>query len=143
MRIAPIFMVAVCACAQSAFAYGPIDCVQDVARGDTEISTGLATTLCSRASSPAVPQCYVQSFALDRDLSRGLAIKLCRGAASLEPLSCYQEIFAVDVGMSRGIAIDLCSATPDALNTINCYVDAARKGMSRGGAVDLCGARGQ
>lgn len=120
-------------------AYGPNDCIQQIAQADKDIPQGLAVKLCTGAASPSVLQCYVQSFSFDNGIGRGLASDLCRQAQSLAPLSCYENVFRFDNGMGRGLAIGLCNKATSA-EPLSCYrtIFSVDKGMGRGLAVDLC-----
>lgn len=92
-----------------AFAYDPFDCLNDVAKVDSEIIIGLATRLCSGAWTPEPVKCYQDISKIDGDIPRGIAIDLCAGTVSSEKtLECYSK--AATNQMSRGLATTLCGA---------------------------------
>ena len=93
----------------SAFAYDPLDCLDDISRADPEIIVGLATKLCSGAWSPEPVKCYIVVSKVDRSVPRGTAIDLCAGSTSAEStLQCYGK--ASERGLNRGLATTLCGA---------------------------------
>jgi len=91
------------------FAYDPYDCLNDVAKVDSEITVGLATRLCSGAWTPEPVKCYKNVSNIDDEISRGIAIDLCAGSVSSEKtLKCYSKSGTRE--LSRGLATTLCGA---------------------------------
>lgn len=70
----------------AAFAYDPLDCLNDIAKADAEIPIGLATRLCSGTWTPEPVKCYQKVSKIDQEIPRGIAIDLCAGAVSAEKL---------------------------------------------------------
>ena len=68
-----------------AFAYDPVDCLDDIAKSDPEIIVGLAARLCSGAWTPEPVKCYQLVSTLDTSIPRGIAIDLCAGAVRTAP----------------------------------------------------------
>ena len=97
------------ALSSSAFAYDPIDCLEDISKADPGIVVGLATKLCSGAWSPEPVKCYAVVPEFDKSIPRGIAIDLCAGSTSAEnTIKCY--VRAGDRGLIRGLATTLCGA---------------------------------
>jgi hypothetical protein len=93
----------------AAFAYDPLDCLNDIAKEDTEIPIGLATRLCSGTWTPEPVKCYQKVSKIDQEIPRGIAIDLCAGAVSAEKtLDCYHKATVTRRQMSRGLATTLC-----------------------------------
>ena len=89
------------------FAYDPYDCLNDMARVDSEISIGLAARLCSGTWSPEPVKCYQNISKIDDGIPRGIAIDLCAGSVSSEKtLECYSKADARK--LNRGLATTLC-----------------------------------
>ena len=122
-----------------AFAYGPLDCGQEVATDDRDIGNALLGQLCRGASSRAVAQCYFKAFTLDSGMGRGLAIGLCHEATSFEPLSCYANVAKMDAGIGRGLAVGLCGKATSQ-EPLSCYASAFKvdRSLGRGLAINLC-----
>lgn len=90
-----------------AYAYDPLDCLDDIAKSDSGIIMGLATRLCSGAWSPEPVKCYIKVSEVDSGVPRGIAIDLCAGSINSEnTIKCY--IKASDRGIIRGLATTLC-----------------------------------
>src|SRR5690625_5994757 len=93
----------------SVFGYDPYDCLNDVARLDSDIPIGLATVLCSGAWSPEPVKCYAGISLLDEEIPRGIAIDLCAGSVNAEKtLECYAKGGSYE--LNRGLATTLCGA---------------------------------
>ena len=93
----------------TAFAYDPVDCLNDAAKVDSEITMGLAVRLCSGTWTPGPAKCYQNVSKIDGGIPRGIAIDLCAGTVSSEKtLECYSK--AATRKMSRGLATTLCGA---------------------------------
>lgn len=91
-----------------AFAYDPLDCVNDIAKVDKEINVGLATRLCAGSWSSEPVTCYKNAALVDKDINRGTAIDLCAGSVNAEKtIACYGE---AGQRFNRGIATTLCGA---------------------------------
>ena len=96
-------------CCTAAFAYDPLDCLNDIAEVDSGIIVGLATRLCSAAWTPEPVKCYVIVSKADEGIPRGIAIDLCAGAVDSEKtVDCYLK--AARRKMIRGLATTLCGA---------------------------------
>ena len=94
----------------AAFAYDPVDCLNDVAKVDSEIIVGLATRLCSGAYTPEPVKCYVLVSKLDDGIPRGIAIDLCAGAVSADKtVACYVKA-GTERNLNRGLSTTLCGA---------------------------------
>lgn len=92
-----------------AFAYDPLDCLNDIAKVDSEIPIGLATRLCSGTWSPEPVKCYQNASKVDDGITRGIAIDLCAGAVSSEKtLDCYYQA-GTRRQLNRGLATTLCA----------------------------------
>lgn len=92
----------------AAFAYDPLDCLDDIAKVDPEIVVGLATRLCSGAWTAEPVKCYQNLSKVDDGISRGIAIDLCAGAENSEKtVACYAKAAS---RMNRGLATTLCGA---------------------------------
>ena len=94
----------------AAFAYDPVDCLNDIAKVDPEINMGSATKLCSGAWTPEPVKCYQSVSKVDDSIPRFIAIDLCAGAVDSErTVDCY-----VNAGtrrkLNRGLATTLCGA---------------------------------
>jgi len=93
----------------TAFAYDPVDCLNDVAKVDSEITMGLAARLCSGTWTPEPVKCYQNISKIDGGIPRGIAINLCAGTVNSEKtLECYSKAGARK--MPRGLATTLCGA---------------------------------
>jgi hypothetical protein len=93
----------------AAFAYDPLDCLNDIARADAEIPIGLATRLCSGTWTPEAVKCYQKVSKIDQEIPRSIAIDLCAGTVSAEKtLDCYHQATVTRRQMSRGLATTLC-----------------------------------
>jgi hypothetical protein len=153
-----------------AYAYDPMDCVNDAVKAYPEFTNGLITRLCAAASTSEPVKCFVGISQVDKsitigisvdlctgttsakktlecygraaemDLNRGMSVRLCSGLGSAEPAKCYAKIPSVDAEITRGIAVDVCGGSLNADKTIGCYAKAARL-FNRGMAVTLCGAK--
>jgi hypothetical protein len=153
-----------------AFPYDGVSCLNDAVKVYPQITNGIATKLCSNASSTEPVKCFVKASDIDSTITvglsadlcsrstnhvrtllcytdaaeqgfnRGQSVKLCTGSGSQEPSKCTANISKVDTGISRGIAVDVCSQTTNADKTIACYVKAA-SALNRGLAATLCGAK--
>ena len=94
----------------AAFAYDPLDCLNDIAAVDSEIPIGLATRLCSGSWTPEPVKCYQNAPKIDAGINRGLSIDLCAGTVSSEKtLDCYYQA-GTRRQLNRGLATTLCSA---------------------------------
>ena len=94
----------------AAFAYDPLDCLNDVAKADSEIPIGLATRLCSGTWTPEPVICYQNAFKIDDGIARGIVIDLCAGTvSSKKTLDCYHQA-ATRRNLNRGLATTLCGA---------------------------------
>jgi hypothetical protein len=92
----------------AAFAYDPLDCLNDIAEVDTTINVGLATKLCSGTWTPEPVKCYQKVSKIDQEIPRFIAIDLCAGTVSAEKtLDCYQKA-VTRRQMNRGLATTLC-----------------------------------
>ena len=92
----------------AAFAYDPLDCLNDIATADSEIPIGLATRLCSGTWTPEPVKCYQNASKIDDGITRGIAIDLCAGTvSSKKTLDCYQQAGARR-NLNRGLATSLC-----------------------------------
>ena len=153
-----------------AFAYDGMNCLSDAVKAYPNITNGIATKLCSNASSIEPVKCFVKIPELDSTITvglsadlcsrttnhlktllcyaeaaeqgynRGQTIKLCAGNGSVEPTKCTSNISKVDNEISRGIAVDVCSQSFNADKTVACYAKAAST-LSRGLATTLCSAK--
>jgi hypothetical protein len=96
-------------CGTAAFAYDPLDCLNDIAKADAEIPAGLAARLCSATWTPEPVKCYQKVSKIDQEIPRGIAIDLCAGTVSAEKtLDCYHQATVARRQMSRGLATTLC-----------------------------------
>jgi hypothetical protein len=96
-------------CGTPAFAYDPLDCLNDIAEVDSGITVGLATRLCSAAWTPEPVKCYIIVSKADDGIPRGIVIDLCAGAVDSEKtVDCYAK--ASGRKMNRGLATTLCGA---------------------------------
>jgi hypothetical protein len=92
----------------AAFAYDPLDCLNDIATADSEIPIGLATRLCSGTWTPEPVKCYQNASKIDDGITRSIAIDLCAGTvSSKKTLDCYQQAGARR-NLNRGLATSLC-----------------------------------
>ena len=57
----------------AAFAYDPLDCLNDIATADSEISIGLATKLCSGTWTPEPVKCYQKVSKIDQEIPRRMS----------------------------------------------------------------------
>lgn len=74
------------------FAHDPYDCLDDIAKVDSEISIGLATRLCSGSWTPEPVKCYQNASEIDDGIPRFIAIDLCSGSVNSEKtLECYSK----------------------------------------------------
>ena len=90
------------------FAYSPLDCVNDIANFEKEISVGLAARLCAATWTPEPVICYKSVGLVDEKINRGTAIDLCAGTVNAEKtVACYAE---AGQRFNRGIATTLCGA---------------------------------
>lgn len=103
-----IFYITITAIYSShAYAYDPYDCLNDIAKVDTEIPIGLATRLCSGTWSQEPVKCYIGASRVDKEIARGIAIELCAGSVNAEnTVKCYAKSGARK--LSRGLATQLC-----------------------------------
>jgi hypothetical protein len=91
----------------SAFAYDPLDCLNDASKVDKDIIAGLATKLCSGAWTAEPVKCYAQVSRVYTAIPRGIAIDLCAGSANAEnTVKCYGK--ASERGLARFLAARLC-----------------------------------
>lgn len=91
-----------------AYAYSPLDCVDDIARVDKDINIGMASRICSGSWSPEPVACYTKVIQLDKGINRGIAIDLCAGSVKADDtVSCY---LGAGQRFNRGIATTLCGA---------------------------------
>jgi hypothetical protein len=94
----------------SAFAYDPVDCLNEIGTVDPGIIVGLATKLCSGAWTREPVKCYLGATKADDGISRGIAIDLCAGAVNAEnTIACYVRA-GTERKLSRGLATSLCGA---------------------------------
>ena len=94
----------------AAFAYDPLDCLNDIAIVDSKITIGLATRLCSGTWTPEPVKCYQSVSKIDVGIPRGIAIDLCAGTISSEKtLDCYDQA-GKRRNLNRGLATTLCGA---------------------------------
>ena len=94
----------------AAFAYDPIDCLNDIAKIDPEINIGSATQLCSGAWTPEPAKCYGLISKKDKGIIRGIAIELCAGSVNSEKtIDCYVKA-GTERKLNRGLSTTLCSA---------------------------------
>ena len=105
-----VLLVSALATTSKAFAYDPLDCMNDVVAIDSTITTGLATRLCSATWSPEPVLCYGVVSLADDTIPRGIAIDLCAGSTDAKrTVQCY-----VDAGtqrkLNRGLSTTLCGA---------------------------------
>ena len=92
----------------AAFAYDPLDCLNDIATADSEIPIGLATRLCSGTWTPEPVKCYQDASKIDDGIPRSIAIDLCAGTvSSKKTLDCYHQAGARR-NLNRGLATTLC-----------------------------------
>jgi hypothetical protein len=92
----------------AAFAYDPLDCLNDIATVDPTINVGLATKLCSGTWTPEPAKCYQKASKIDKEIPRFIAIDLCAGTVSAEKtLDCYQKA-GTRRQLNRGLATTLC-----------------------------------
>lgn len=155
---------------QTAYAYDPMDCVNDAVKVYPEFTNGLVTRLCSAANTLEPVKCFAGIPQIDKtvtigisvdlcvgttnakktldcydkaaemDLNRGQAVRLCSGSGSVEPVKCYANISSVDNEINKGISVDVCGGSTNADKTIACYSKAA-KTFNRGMAITLCGVK--
>ncbi len=93
----------------SAFAYDPYDCLNDIAEIDSGMTMGLGTRLCSGAWTAEPVKCYAGVSSIDNEIPRGIAVELCSGSVSAEnTLKCYAK--SGTRGLPRGLATRLCGA---------------------------------
>jgi hypothetical protein len=91
----------------AAFAYDPLDCLNDIAKADSGIPIGLATRLCSGTWTPEPVKCYQNASKIYAGIPRFIAIDLCAGTVSSQKtLDCYQA--AANRNLNRGLATTLC-----------------------------------
>jgi len=94
----------------AAFAYDPLDCLNDIAEVDSTINVGLATKLCSAAWTPEPVKCYVLASKVDDTIPRFIAIDLCAGAVDAgKTVECYVKA-GTSRKMNRGLSATLCGA---------------------------------
>lgn len=94
----------------AAFAYDPLDCLNDIASVDSEINIGLATRLCSGTWTPEPVTCYQNVSKIENGIPRGIAIDLCAGTVNSEKtLDCYLQA-GTRRHLNRGLATTLCGA---------------------------------
>jgi hypothetical protein len=94
----------------AAFAYDPLDCLNDIASVDSEIPVGLATRLCSGTWTPEPVKCYQNVSKIDDGIPRFIAIDLCAGTVSSEKtLDCFYQA-GTRRQLNRGLATTLCGA---------------------------------
>ena len=94
----------------AAFAYDPLDCLNDIASVDSEIPIGLATRLCSGTWTPEPVKCYQNASNIDDSIPRIIAIELCAGTVSSEKtLDCYYQA-GTKRHLNRSLATTLCGA---------------------------------
>jgi hypothetical protein len=94
----------------TAIAYDPVDCLNDLAEIDPKIVMGLATKLCSGTWTPEPIKCYLMASKADDGIPRGIAIDLCAGAVDAEKtIDCYVKA-GIERKMIRGLATTLCGA---------------------------------
>ena len=92
----------------AAFAYDPLDCLNEIATVDPTINVGLATKLCSGTWTPEPVKCYQNASKIDAGIPRGIAIDLCAGTVSSQKtLDCYHQA-GVRRNLNRGLATTLC-----------------------------------
>jgi hypothetical protein len=92
----------------AAFAYDPLDCLNDIASADSEIPIGLATRLCSGTWTSEPVKCYQDASKIDDGIPRSIAIDLCAGTvSSKKTLDCYHQAGARR-NLNRGLATTLC-----------------------------------
>jgi hypothetical protein len=90
-----------------AFAYDPLDCLNDISKIDPKIIVGLAVKLCSGAYSPEPVKCYEKIGIIDDGMIRGIAIDLCAGSMDAnQTTDCYVK--AGKEKLNRGLAATLC-----------------------------------
>ena len=90
----------------AAFAYDPLDCLNDIAKADSGIPIGLATRLCSGAWTPEPVKCYENASKIYDGIPRFIAIDLCAGTvSSKKTLDCYQA--AANRNLNRALATTL------------------------------------
>jgi hypothetical protein len=93
----------------AAFAYDPLDCLNDIAKV-AEIPVGLATRLCSGTWTPEPVKCYQNASKIDADIPRFIAVNLCAGTvSSKKTLDCYHQA-GVRRNLNRDLATTLCGA---------------------------------
>jgi hypothetical protein len=94
----------------AAFAYDPLDCINDIAEVDSTIPIGLATRLCSGTWTPEPVKCYQNASTIDVDIPRFIAIDLCTGTVNSEKtLDCYQQA-STRLKLNRSLSTTLCGA---------------------------------
>jgi len=90
-----------------AYTYDPYDCLNDIAKVDSEMTIGLGTRLCSGSWTQEPVKCYIGVSRVDKKISRGIAIELCAGSVNAdETVKCYAK--SGDRELSRGLATQLC-----------------------------------
>ncbi len=110
MRSAIIALVASLAYGTAAFAYDPLDCLNDAVEVDSTIPVGLATRLCSAAWTPEPARCYPMASALDDGIPRFVAVDLCAGTVdAAKTIECYIRA-GTQRKLNRGLATTLCGA---------------------------------
>lgn len=103
-----IFFITTFLFSKLAYAYSPLDCVDDIARFDKDINTVSAARICAGSWSPEPVDCYKKVTQLDKGINRGIAIDLCAGSLNAnDTVSCYLE---AGQRFNRGIATTLCGA---------------------------------
>ena len=94
----------------AAFAYDPIDCLNDVTKIDPEINIGSGTELCSGAWTPEPAKCYGLISKIDEGIIRGIAVELCAGSVNSEKtIACYVKA-GTEIKLNRGLSTTLYSA---------------------------------
>jgi hypothetical protein len=110
MRSGRLFLTLALTCCGDAFAYDPVDCVNDIAEADPGIAAGLAARLCSGSWTREPLRCYALVLTVDKEIPRFIAIDLCAGALDGEKtVDCYAKAGA-RLKMNRGLATTLCGA---------------------------------
>jgi hypothetical protein len=105
-----IFLTFIIVHGTAAFAYDPIDCLNDIAKIDPEINIGSATELCSGAWTPEPAKCYGLISKIDKGIIHGIAIELCAGSVDSEKtIDCYVKA-GTERKLNRGLSRTLCSA---------------------------------
>lgn len=93
-----------------AYAYDPVDCVNDLIKVDPNTVNFIAIRLCSGATSQEPVKCYARAPSKDKEITVGISASLCAGSNNADKtLACYDRAFNSGA-FNRGQSRDLCTA---------------------------------